>query len=399
MNEEKTIKKLDRKDCCGCSACAQKCPAKAIVMKEDKEGFSYPNIDKNKCINCGLCIKVCPQLTYQEKKKENFPIAYACYNHDDNELLKSSSGGFFSAIADYVLESKGIIIGAAFDKNLILKHIAINDKEDLYKLRGSKYIQSNINEMYKRAEEELKNNKTVLFTGTPCQIAGLKAYLMKDYEKLITADLVCHGVPNQKLFSKYIEYLENKYKSKIKSFNFRSKEKRGWGLTARIETENGKIIDKNSSFDPYYNAFLQCETYRENCYRCKYTSYYRTSDITMADYWGILSVHPEFYSEKGVSLILINTEKGEKVFNIISNRINYIKTDIDKAKQKNMNLKRPSKRPEKRNYVYKSIDEKSCNRFVKENLKIKIEPKSLLKSLIPYKVKLFIKKASIKNND
>ena len=184
MNEEKTIKKLDRKDCCGCSACAQKCPAKAIVMKEDKEGFSYPNIDKNKCINCGLCIKVCPQLTYQEKKKENFPIAYACYNHDDNELLKSSSGGFFSAIADYVLESKGIIIGAAFDKNLILKHIAINDKEDLYKLRGSKYIQSNINEMYKRAEEELKNNKTVLFTGTPCQIAGLKAYLMKDYEKL-----------------------------------------------------------------------------------------------------------------------------------------------------------------------------------------------------------------------
>lgn len=399
MNNEVTIKKLDKKECCGCSACMQKCPTKAISMVEDKEGFLYPVIDKNRCIKCGLCVNICPQLSYKQVENEGFPKAYACYNKNTDALSKSSSGGIFSVIADCVLNKNGVVVGAAFDENLILHHIAINSKEDLYKLRGSKYLQSDINEMYKKTEEELKNNKTVLFTGTPCQIAGLKTYLIKDYDNLITADLVCHGVPSQKIFSKYVEYLENKYKSKIKSFNFRSKEKRGWGLTARIKTENGKIIDKNSSFDPYYNAFLQCETYRESCYQCKYTSYYRASDITMADYWGILSVHPEFYSEKGVSLILINTEKGKRIFDIISDRINYIKTDIDKASQKNMNLRHPSNRPDKRNYVYKNIDEKSCNKFVKENLKIKIKPKSLLKSLIPYKVKLFIKKASIKSND
>lgn len=399
MIEEKTIEKLDKKDCCGCSACAQKCPVKAIEMKEDEEGFIYPEIDKNKCIDCGLCANVCPQLIYEEEKKIDFPIAYACYNNDDNELLKSSSGGIFSVIAKYVLENDGIVIGAAFDEKLTLHHIAINNKNDLYKLRGSKYLQSDINAMYKKTEKELKNNRMVFFTGTPCQIAGLKSFLMKDYDNLITADLVCHGVPNQKIFSKYIEYLEGKYKSKVKNFDFRSKEKKGWGLTVRIETENGKVINKNSSFDPYYNAFLQCEIYRENCYKCKYTSFYRTSDITMADYWGVLSVHPEFYSEKGVSLILVNTKKGKKIFDILSNKISYIETDLEKASRKNMNLKRPSNRPERRNYIYKNINEKDCKKFVKENLKLKIKPQSLIKSLVPYKVKLFIKKAGIKNND
>lgn len=399
MNKEKTIEKLNKNNCCGCSACVQKCPVKAIEMKENEEGFMYPEIDKNKCINCGLCANVCPQLVYTEEKREDFPIAYACYNNNTDELLKSSSGGVFSAIANYVLENNGLVIGAAFDSKLNLKHIDISTKEELDRLRGSKYLQSDINGMYKKAEEELKNNRLVLFTGTPCQIAGLKTYLMKDYDNLITADLVCHGVPNQKIFSKYIEYLENKYKSKIKSYNFRSKEKKGWGLTARIETEDGKVINKNSSFDPYYNAFLQCEIYRENCYNCKYTSFYRASDITMADYWGVLAVHPEFYSEKGVSLLLINTKRGQKIFDIISNKVKYIKTDIEKAARKNMNLKRPSNRPERRENVYKYIDEKDCKKFVKENLKLKIKPQALIKSLIPYKLKLLIKKAGSKNND
>ena len=399
MSDEVTIRKLDRKECCGCSACMQKCPTKAISMEENEEGFLYPVIDKDKCINCGVCANICPQLSYKQVHNEKFPEAYACYNKDIEELRKSSSGGFFSVIAGYVLDKNGIVIGAAFDKNLVLKHIIIDNKKDLEILRGSKYVQSNINEMYKLTEEELKKGRLVLFTGTPCQIAGLKTFLMKYYDNLLTADIVCRGVPSQKIFSKYIDFLKEKYKSKIKSYSFRSKDNKGWGLTAKIVTESGKIQYKTSSFDQYYNAFLNCDIYRESCYTCKYTSFYRTSDITMADYWGILSIHPEFYSEKGVSLILVNTEKGKRLFDDISNKLEYISTDLEKASRKNLNLRHPSKRTRKRDYAYKNINEKSPKNFVNQNLKIRIKPKALINAIVPYKVKLLIKKARIKNND
>lgn len=389
--KENTIEKLNTNDCCGCSACYQRCPKNAITMVENDEGFLFPKIDKNKCVNCGLCVKSCPQLNKIAEKKENFPKAYAVYNKNDNELLESSSGGVFSVVANYVLEKNGVIIGAAYDEDNNVKHICVENKKDLNRLRGSKYVQSDINQTYKIAEENLKQGKIVLFTGTPCQVAGIKSFLGKDYDNLILADIVCHGVPNQKLFKKYLNWLGKKYNSEVSSYSFRNKEKRGWGLTAKVVFNNGKTKYIPSDNDPYYNNFLECKTYRKSCYQCHYTAFTRESDITLADYWGILSVHPEFYSEKGVSLILVNSEKGKKIFEKISSKINYIETDIEKAARKNINLKRPSDKPKIRENIYNGIQDKDDITFINDNLKIEFNLKKKIKSMVPYQVKLMIK--------
>lgn len=397
MNENNTVEKLDIDECCGCSSCLQRCPKNAIFMKENNEGFLYPVIDKKKCINCGLCVKACPQFKKCVEKKEGFPRAYAVYNRSNDEIVKSSSGGMFSVIANYVIENNGLVIGATFDEQNQVKHICIDDKKDLDKLRGSKYVQSDINGMYRLAESKLRDDKLVLFTGTPCQIAGLKSYLGKEYLNLILVDIVCHGVPSPALFKIYLKYLEKKYNSSVKSYEFRNKEKRGWGLTAKVITANDKVHYIRSDKDPYYNNFLECNTYRNSCYNCHYTNFIRESNITLADYWGILSVHPDFYSEKGVSLVIVNDEKGKEIFDIVSNKINYIETDLEKASKKNMNLKRPSIKKEKRKTIYDGIEIKNETSFIKENLKIDFNIKSKIKSMIPYQIKLIIKKVRGKN--
>lgn len=397
MDKNNTIEKLNVNECCGCSSCFQRCPKNAISMQENKEGFLYPIIDKEKCVNCGLCVKVCPQFKNCTDKKENFPIAYAVYNKNNDEIVKSSSGGMFTVIANYVIENNGLVIGAAFNEQNQVKHICIDDKRDLDRLRGSKYVQSEINEMYKLAEIKLRENKLVLFTGTPCQIAGLKSYLGKEYLNLILVDIVCHGVPSPALFKIYLKYLEKKYNSGVKSYEFRNKEKRGWGLTAKVITANDKVHYIRSDKDPYYNNFLECNTYRNSCYNCHYANFVRESNITLADYWGILSVHPDFYSEKGVSLVIVNDEKGKEIFDIVSNKTNYIETDLEKASKKNMNLKRPSIKKEKRKNIYDGIEVKNETSFIKENLKIDFNIKNKIKSMVPYQMKLIIKKVRGKN--
>lgn len=387
-----TIELLNRNECCGCSSCVQKCPKNAISMIENDEGFLYPIIDKEKCIDCGLCSKVCPQLKEIKKADENYPKAYAMYNKNEDELLKSSSGGIFSVIANYVLENNGVVFGAAYDEELNVNHIKVNDKKELEKLRSSKYVQSNIKNTYKEAEEELRKDKMVLFSGTPCQIEGLKSYLIKEYENLITCDLVCHGVPSQKLFKTYLEYLSIKFKSKVKSYNFRSKNKYGWGLFTEVITDDNKKHYIKSDFDPYYSNFLNCNTYRESCYKCHYTNYNRVSNFTLADYWGVSSIHPNFYSEKGISLILVNDKKGEKVLNEIIPNIEKIDTDLEFASGRNKNLIQPSNRPEIRNNIYNGIYSKETLKFVKENLKVKLSIKKIIKLFVPVKLQNYLKK-------
>ena len=285
---------LPTKNCTGCSACLQKCPKQCISMIANEEGFLYPVIDEKKCINCGLCTKVCPQLKKIKEESTEYPKAYAMRNKNTEELKQSSSGGIFKVLANYVLENDGVVFGVAYDENLNVNHIKVKDKEKLKLLQGSKYVQSNINNTYKEAEKELKKNKIVLFSGTPCQIAGLNSFLMKYYDNLITCDLVCHGVPSQKLFKKYIEFLSEKFKSKVVKYNFRSKNKKGWGLVSQVETKDGKIRFVEPDFDPYYSNFLSSNTYRESCYKCYYSNCNRVSNITLADYWGINRIHPKF---------------------------------------------------------------------------------------------------------
>lgn len=389
-----TIEELDKKECCGCSSCVQKCPASAISMVSNEEGFLYPLIDKEKCINCGLCSKVCPQLKEIKKQEEEYPKAYAMYNKNEEELLKSSSGGIFSCLANYVLENGGAVFGAAYDDELNVNHIKIESKEDLNKLRSSKYVQSNINNTYKEAEKLLKENRMVLFSGTPCQISGLNSFLLKKYDNLITCDLVCHGVPSNKLFKKYLNYLGEKFGSKVVEYNFRSKEKKGWGLVSKIVTEDGKIRFVEPDFDPYYSNFLKSNIYRESCYNCHYTNYNRVSDITLADYWGISAIHPEFYSKNGRSLILINNKKAEDLIQIFSsdNKLEKLDTDINFASSKNQNLKQPSNRNKVRDTIYKNIDSKDDFSYIKEDLKVEYSLKKVVKSLIPTRLKNFLKK-------
>ena len=352
-----------------------------------KKAFYIQRLIKKKCINCGLCKKVCPFINYKVNEKKEYPKAYAVKNKKTDDVLKSSSGGVFIALAKHIINEKGVVFGVAYDKDNNVIHIAVDNTKDLIKLQGSKYVQSNILNTFNEVKENLLKDKKVLFSGTPCQIRGLKNFLIKDYENLITCDLVCHGVPSQKLFNKYLSYLENKYNKKIRNYDFRNKEKKGWGLTSKVIFEDNSIKYINSDFDPYYSNFLDCNTYRESCYNCKFASTTRSSDITLADYWGILSIHNSFYDKNGVSLILINSEKGNKYLDKIKNDISIIETDLNYAISKNKNLKQSSIRPNKRTEIYKNIDKEEDIDYVKNNLTYKITLKKIIKILIPNKLK------------
>lgn len=387
-----TIEIVKKNECCGCGSCVQKCPKQAISMVEDEEGFLYPQINNERCINCGLCSKVCPQLKKNKKIDNEYPKAFAMRSKNNEELSKSSSGGIFSVIADYVFENDGVVFGAAYDDELNVNHIKAESRKELEPLRSSKYVQSNIGETYKETETLLKEGRIVFFTGTPCQIAGLNSFLNKEYDNLITCDLVCHGVPSQKLFHTYIEYLSKKFNSRVIKYNFRSKEKNGWGLFSKVETEDGKIRYINPDFDPYYSNFLESTIYRLNCYQCHYTNYNRVSNITLADYWGISGIHPSFYREEGNSLILINDKKGEQIFEKITDKIEYIQTELEKAANHNKNLIRPSKYSNERQKIYLGIYEKNPEQYIKENLKVKLTGKKIIKSIIPNKMQKNLKK-------
>ena len=392
---EKTIDSVSQKECSGCGACVQKCPKKAITMKENAEGFLYPKINYEKCINCGLCKKTCPSLNYRVEENKDYPKAYAVKNKNIKDVLNSSSGGVFILLAKYVIDKKGVVYGAAYDENNNIKHIAVDSQKDLIKLQGSKYVQSDTTAIYNDVKKNLSDKKLVLFSGTPCQIKGLKNFLGKNFDNLLTCDLVCHGVPSQKLFKKYLTYLEKKYHKTVKKFDFRNKGKKGWGLTAKVTFDDNSKKYINSDFDPYYSNFLNCNTYRESCYNCKFASTKREADITLADYWGILSIHNNFYDKKGVSLILINSQTGEETINKLKDNIYIQETDLNYAITKNKNLKESSRRPEKRNEIYQKIDDLPAEEFIKHSLTYKITPKKIIKVFIPNTLKKYIMKIKV----
>lgn len=388
----KNILELDKKSCTGCRMCEQICPVKAIKMVENNEGFIEPVVDNNKCINCGLCVKRCPQLNNILDENSRTIEVYAAKNKNIEEQKTSSSGGIFSVLSNYVLDKNGKVYGCTLDDNLNIKHIGISNKSELNKIKGSKYVQSNTENTFEEVKEDLKNNKFVLYSGTPCQIAGLKAFLGKEYNNLITVDLVCHGVPSPKLFKAYLKWLENKNDSKIKTYEFRNKEKNAWGLTAKIVFENGKIKYVKAETDPYYKTFLDSKTYREVCYNCKYANENRVGDITLADYWGIEKEHPEFYDENGVSAILINTIKGKEIFEKVRENIEVEKSTLEKVARKNGNLTHSSKRDVVRDNAYEQVNFLQFEKGMKKNLNFKVKSLDKIKSIIPHKVKVKIKK-------
>lgn len=316
----------NKKDCCGCYACVNICPKNAICMEEDEKGFQYPYINEKKCINCHLCEKVCPILnnTIKEKNTE----VWAMYNNNLQERLNSSSGGIFALLASFILDKNGIVFGAMFDKEYNVYHSYIDDKKDIHKIQGSKYVQSIIGNSYKDVKRFLEEGRYVLFTGTSCQIEGLNHYLIKKYDKLYTQDIICHGVPSPKVWKKYLEYQKNNNSKIIKKISFRDKDE-GWSSFGTKIEFNNKTYRKNHNEDLYMKAFLQNTCLRESCYDCKFKNKYRNSDITLADFWGVEKYMPEINDDNGVSLIIINTEKGKELFNYIKNLCTYKKANIE----------------------------------------------------------------------
>ena len=377
--------------CAGCRCCEKICPVNAIEMKENKEGFIEPVVNEEKCISCGLCLKRCPQINKLEIEGIE-QKAYATQNKNKEDLKISSSGGMFIAFAKNIISQDGVVYGAAYDQNLKVNHIRVENIEELKLLQGSKYVQSDTADTFEQTKNDLISGRKVLFSGTPCQIAGLKQYLGKDYENLYTIDIVCHGVPSRKLFEKYKNSLEAKENSKIDQFDFRDKTEKGWGLNLRIKYQNNKVTKKASCFDSYYKSFLAGNTYRRCCYDCKYANLNRVGDITIADFWGIEETNSKIDIKKGVSAVIVNSRKGQKIFEDIQQDIIAEETSIESVTKRNLNLKRPTLFPAIRKTVYNSIDNKQYKEYTKENLHFRINPKDIIKQVMPQKLKNTIKK-------
>jgi coenzyme F420-reducing hydrogenase beta subunit len=302
---------IDKIHCTGCFACMSICPIQCITMEADSEGFFYPLINQNNCINCGLCQSVCPAL--QEPSSGRMPLAFAAYNKNENIRIHSSSGGLFTAFAEQVIDQGGIVFGASFDSNFHVTHCYAKTHQELERFRGSKYVQSNIGNTYRQAKDFLDQGNMVYFSGTPCQISGLKSFLKKEYDNLICQDLICHGVPSPKVWEKYIKLRENFAESPVDKIFFRDKTA-GWKkFSLFMKFQNGKEYRNILNHDYFLQTFLNNIDLRPSCYQCMFRTWPRQSDLTLADFWGIEKILPNLNDNKGISLLLVHTEKGRKL--------------------------------------------------------------------------------------
>lgn len=329
MNIESKLKQKNLK-CSGCTACFAICPKDAITMQADSEGFKYPVIDKNKCIDCGLCCKVCPlENMYGNFVKDK--TSFACSAKDENFTKQSSSGGVFAILANMYIKEQAVIYGAAFDYNWNVCHIRADKKDELKRLYTSKYVQSDMGNTFRQVKGDLDNGKKVLFAGTPCQVAGLKSYLQKDYLNLLAVDFICHGVPSPLVWQRYIDKLEQDLKSKITEISFRDK-KDGWkSFNFKLMTANGDVFYEKHGDNTYMKGFLKDLYLRPSCYDCKFKTLQRASDITLADFWGIEKIISDMNIDEGVSLCWSSSEKGKQVLADVLNRTDYYEVKLREA--------------------------------------------------------------------
>lgn len=330
------IQVKDKSDCCGCTACASICPKDAITMEPDTLGFKYPKVDLSKCIACGLCEKVCAfNDNYDKSLNLRVPEIYAARHKDIHEIETSRSGAAFIAISDYILENGGIVYGVGYKEHFRVVHKRATTKEERNEFKGSKYVQSDLDGIFRQVKEDLKLGNTVLFSGTPCQTAGLNSYIGKKLrENLVLVDIVCHGVPSPYIWRDYLAYIEKKYKSKVVKVDFRDKSRIGWsGHIESFVFDNGRKIESKI----YTYLFKQDIMLRQSCSKCHFTNYKRPSDFTIGDYWGWERISTNFNMDnKGCSLLLINTEKGRRIFERIKKELLYIYTFHERCVQPNL---------------------------------------------------------------
>ncbi len=378
----------DKKECIGCTACVNACPKSCISMELDSEGFAYPVIDRDTCVNCGICEKICP-VEHPVYGNERCNV-YAAYAQNTESRSKSTSGGLFYEIAQWVINEGGIVYGAAFNDNFELKHISAETIEELSPLRGSKYIQSSLGKVFKEIRMQLKEGRWVYFVGVGCQVAGLKSYLQNvDTERLITSDLVCHGVPSQKMFNWHIQYIENKEKGRLIEYAFRDYE--NWGVAERYKyIRNGVTHSKKhpSFLSPYLYSFMKGLTYRYSCYNCKFAKIPRQGDITLADYWGVEQFFPDLDKSNGVSLILVNSNKGNEIWNNIKSQVETRVSELSHASAHNFNLTHSTPMPAVREYCYKWIEERGFRDVARKWFR----PQNYHKLVFKMTIKKFIQK-------
>lgn len=323
------IKIKDKKDCSGCCACEGICAKHCIKMLPDAEGFLYPHIDADTCVNCGLCELVCPILNVP--KDNQVQLVVGAKHKDENVRSSSSSGGIFSLVAEYILAEGGVIVGCVMNKDLEAVHAIAENKDQLLAMRSSKYVQSNTIGIYAKVRQILRAGRKVLFSGTPCQVAALNNYLMKPYNNLFTIDVLCHGVPSPQLLKDYKNTLEKRYNSKMISINFRDKEK-GWKrLFIRARFNNGKQHFLFSGYDSYLSCFLNNKSQRPSCFKCPYNSINRPGDISLGDFWGIGKVMYDKDDNKGITLTIVNTNKGKLLMKNVLPQSSFFESDINTA--------------------------------------------------------------------
>lgn len=352
--------------CSGCHACYNACPKNAIYMQVDENGFKIPIVNKAKCVNCGMCDKACPIIN--KNTIDNEPKVYVCYNRNENIRYKSSSGGIFTLIATEILQRKGVVFGATFNKDFSVSHMYIEDIKELDMLRRSKYVQSSINDTYRQAKEFLENGRFVLFTGTPCQIEGLLSYLGKQYNKLYTQDIVCHGVPSQKVWKKYLEYRAKRDNEKPVEINFRDKKQEGWHRFSLSFKYKNFEYAKNQREDLFMKVFLRNICLRDSCYECFFRKEHRLADITLADCWGINNINSSMDDNKGTSLVLINSSKGEELYSSILKNIKSYETTMKKAIESNPSIIQSPKIDLNREKFFHDIDNMEFDQAVNRNI-------------------------------
>ena len=322
----------DKSKCCGCNACGDICSHDAIEFKTDIEGFWYPEVNKDKCVECGLCEKICPELHISKLKQNDFPQpahTIAAINKKLDVRWDSTSGGAFSALAETMYEKGGYVSGAIYNENFTVRNYISNNPEDLVKLRSSKYLQSNAEGLYKEIRSLLRRGEHVLACGTPCQMAALRSFLMKDYENLIIVDFICRGVNSPKVYRKYLDSLEHRYGGKVVYVKAKNKEL-GWrNLTRKVVFDNGAVyygVSMDDDFRRGYHTNVYC---RPSCYTCQYKGFPRMADITIADYWGIEKIDKNLDNNIGTSMILLNSKKGIEYFDSVKDKLEWIETPFE----------------------------------------------------------------------
>lgn len=355
----------EKKNCSGCNACRSVCPKNAITMEEDEEGFLYPKVDKKKCVNCGLCEKVCTNQK-EEKYEAEKKYIYACQTTNEKIRRKSTSGGSFYILASQIFKLGGTVWGAGFDSNMKVIHKKANNISEVTDLIGSKYVQSDLKDCFIEIKNDLDQCKPVLFVGTPCQVEGLLKYINeKNEEYLYTADLKCYGVPSPGLYSRWIEFLEKKYKSKIIDINFRDKKYGYYGTNIKITFENGRILEDCRDSKTYLKTMFSNIGLRPSCYNCIFRNKEKRCDFTLGDIWDIINFCEGIDDNGGTTSIQINTEKGKKLFDSIN--IN-VKSKLVKVITKEQFGKKMKYEIKKKN---KSIDSIKRKKFFSDFQKMK----------------------------